>query len=215
MDATGDCRPEPHGLGRVDEADFDLKGSCGLVGLGRDFPHPAGGLHLRVVGEDDLDRGISRSRLKQFLGDVEDSVASVLTRDLHDHLSGTDHFAGLGADGGHYARGVGGQCGVAKLIMGDPRPGLSGNHLALDSLEMLSGAVEFRLRHPAILKKRLLPLEIEARLDQLRLGGGKGGYRSLQGVLLGREIEPGDNLARLYQVANMDGPLVRRGERRG
>ena len=91
--------------------------------------------------------------------------------------------------------------------MGDPRPGLSGNHLALDGLEMLSGAVEFRLRHPAILKKRLLPLKIEARLDQLRLGGGKGGFRSLQGVLLGREIEPGDNLARLYQVANMDRPL--------
>jgi hypothetical protein len=54
---------------------------------------------------------------------------------------------------------------------------------------------------------RDLPLKIEAHLDQLRLGGGKGGFRSLQGVLLGREIEPGDNLARLYQVANMDGPL--------
>ena len=43
----------------------------------------------------------------ELLGDVEDGVASALTRDLHDHLPGVDHLACLGADRSDRARGVG------------------------------------------------------------------------------------------------------------
>ena len=75
--------------------------------LGRNLAHPAGRLHLRVVAEGDLDHGVLRAISDELLGDVEDGVASALTRELHDHLPGVNHLARLRADGGDRSSGVG------------------------------------------------------------------------------------------------------------
>ena len=76
---------------------------------------------------------IARARPHELLGHVEDGVASALTRELHDHLPGMDHFARLGADRGDRARGIGGQDRVAQLFLRDAHLCLSGVDLGLDA----------------------------------------------------------------------------------
>ena len=102
-DAAGDGGAEPHGLGRIDDADFDLEGAGRGIRLGRNLPHAAGGLHLRVVGEGDLDHGVARAGPNELFGHVEDGVAPALARELHNHLPGMDDFARFGADRGDRA----------------------------------------------------------------------------------------------------------------
>ena len=108
-EAADDRGAEPHGLGRIGEADLDLERSRRGIRLRRDLPHPADRLHARVVAQRDLDRGVAGARLDELLGNVEDGVASALARDLHDHLPGMNDLAGLGADRGDRAGRVGDQ----------------------------------------------------------------------------------------------------------
>ena len=60
---------------------------------------------------------------------------------------------------------------------------------------------------PAVLQELLLPPEGEARLGQLRLGRREIGLRRAQRVLLVLRVEPGDELAWLEHIADIDGPI--------
>ena len=51
LDAAGDSGPQPHSFRRIGNPDFDLKRPGSGIGLGRHFPHAAGGSHLWVIGE--------------------------------------------------------------------------------------------------------------------------------------------------------------------
>ena len=106
-DAAGDGGSQPHGFRGIGDADLDLVRPTSGVGLGRDFPHAAGGLHLRVVGQRDLDHRVARACPDQLFGDVEDGVAPALTRDLNNHSPGTDHFARFGPDSGDRTGSIG------------------------------------------------------------------------------------------------------------
>ena len=130
-DAAGDGGSQPHGLGRIDDADLDLERPGRGIRLGRNLPHAAGGLHLRVVGQRDLDHRVARARPDELLGHVEDGVAPALARDLHNHPPGTDHFARFGADRGDRTGGIGGQHRVAQLLLRDAHLRPSGVDLGL------------------------------------------------------------------------------------
>ena len=144
--------------------------------LGRNLPHAAGGSHLRIVGQGDLDQRIARAAAHHLLGHIEDGIAAALMRELHDHLAGPDHLARLRADRGHCARRIGDQDRVAQLILRDAQLRLSVIDLRLGCPEVLLRFVESGARRPAILQQLLLPPEGEARLDQHRLRRGKGGF---------------------------------------
>ena len=131
--------PSSHGLGRIDDADLDLERSGGGIRLGRHLPHATGGPHGRVVGESDLHHRIARARPDELLGHVEDGVASALTRELHNHLPGTDDFARFGADRGDRTRGIGEQDRVAQLFLCDAHLCLSGVDLGLGGLQRSAG----------------------------------------------------------------------------
>ena len=105
----------------------------------------------------------------ELLGDVEDGVASALTRELHNHLPGPDHLPWLGADRGDSARRVGEQHRVALLFPRGPRLRVSGVDLSLGGQKLLLGVVEIGAGGPAVLQEFLLPREGEARLGQHRL----------------------------------------------
>ena len=49
--------------------------------------------------------------------------------------------------------------------------------------------------------------KVEASFRQLRLGGREVGLRRAQHVLLDQRVEPGDDLAGLDHIADVDGPL--------
>ena len=186
---------------RIGDADLDLEGPGRGIRLRRNLPHAAGGLHLRVVGERDLDQRVARAGPDELLGHVEDGVASALTRELHDHLPGVDHLARLGADRGDRARGIGEQDRVAQLLPRDAHLRLSGVDLGLGGQELLLGLVEIGAGRPAVLQELLLPPEGEARLGQHRLDRREVGLRRAQRVLLDLGVEPGDDLARLEHIA--------------
>jgi hypothetical protein len=99
-------------------------------------------------------------------GHIEHSVASALTRDVHDHLSGVDHLARLGAGRGHHAGGIGEQDRIAQLILRDSYLGMSAIDLGLGAQKCLLGLVEFRARRPAVRQKLLLSTERQAGLRQ-------------------------------------------------
>ena len=207
-DAAEHSGSEPHARRRIGDPDLDLKRPGRGIRLGRNLPHLAGRLHLRVVGEGDLDvRVLRRAIPDELLGDVEDGVASALTRELHDHLPGVHDLARLGADRGDSARSVGSQHRVALLFPRGPRLRLSGVDLSLGGQELLLGLVEIGAGGPAILQELLLPREDEARLGQRRLGRGEIGFRRSPRVLLDLRIEPGDQLACGDLVADMNRPL--------
>jgi hypothetical protein len=126
------------------------------IGLGRHFPHPAGGSHLWVIGEGELDERVARSCPNELFGNVEDGVASALLRELHDHLPGVDDFARFGADRGNRAGGIGGHDRVAQLILRDAHLRLSGVDLGLGRNQGLLGFIEFRAGRPAMLDEVLL-----------------------------------------------------------
>ena len=151
--------------------------------------------------------GVARAGPNELLGHVEDGVAPALTRELHDHLPGADHFARFGADRGDRARSIGEQGRVAQLILRDAQLRLGGVDLGLGGEELLLGLVEFGAGRPAVLQELLLPPEGEARLGQHRLSRGEVGLRRAQRILLVLGVEPGDELARLEHVADIDGPL--------
>ena len=207
LDAAGDSGPQLHGLGRIDDADLDLERSGGGIRLGRHLPHAAGGPHGRVVGEGDLHQRIARTRPNELLGHVEDGVASALTRELHDHLPGMDHFARLGADRGDRTRGIGGQDRVAQLFLRGTHLCLSGVDLGLDGLELLLRFVEIGSGRPPIFHEFLLPPESEARLCQHRLNRCQVGLRRVQPVLLDLGVELSDDLACREHIADIDEPL--------
>ena len=123
--------PSSHGLGRIRDADLDLKRSGRSVGLRRNLPHPAGRLHLRIAAEGDLDLRVARTGLNELLRDVEHGVAAALTCKLHNRLPGVDDFPRLGADRGDGARGVGEQSRVALLFPSGPQLRLRGVDLRL------------------------------------------------------------------------------------
>ena len=87
LDAAGDGGAQPHGVRRIDNADFDLVGPGSGIRLRRRLPHAAGGLHIRIVGQRDLHHRVARAGANELLGHVEDGVASALARELHDHLA--------------------------------------------------------------------------------------------------------------------------------
>ena len=83
---------------------------------------------------------------------VEDRVAPVLARDLHDHPAGLHDLAGLGADGGHGAGRIGVQLGVAQPVLGDVELRLRGVRPRLRGLERLARLVVAHPRGPAVLR---------------------------------------------------------------
>ena len=207
LDAAGDSGPQLHALGRINDADLELERSGGGIRLGRHLPHAAGGPHGRVVGEGDLHQRIARARPNELLGHVEDGVASALTRELHDHLPGMDHFARFGALRGNGTRRIGGQDRVAQLFLRGAHLCLSGVDLGLNGLQLLLGFVELGPGRPAVLQELLLPPEGDARLSQLRLKRREVGLRRAQRVLLDLGVELSDDLACLEHIADIDGPL--------
>ena len=68
------------------------------IGARRDLAHPADRAHRGVRGQDDLDLGIGGRQVLDLRRHVEDRIAAVLARDLHDHAAGLHDLAGLGAD---------------------------------------------------------------------------------------------------------------------
>ena len=142
-----------------------------------------------------------------MLGHIEDGVASALTRELHDHLPGMDHFARLGAFRGDRTRGIGIQDRVAQLFLRSTHLCLSGVDLGLDGLELLPRFVELARGRPPILHQLLLPRESKARLYQQRLNRCQVGLRRVQPVLLNLWVEPGDDLSCLKDIADIDEPL--------
>ena len=156
-DAAGDGGSQPHGVRRIDDADLDLECPGRGVRLRRNLPHAAGRLHLRIVGEGDLDHGVARARPNELLGHVEHGVAPALTRELHDHLPGADHFARLGADRGDHARGISGQGRVAQLILRDAQLRLAESTWAWAVSSFCWASSNLRAGCPAILQELLLP----------------------------------------------------------
>ena len=72
----------------------------------------------------------SRGPVRIILGHVEHGVTPAIMRDLHDHLPGVYHLAGLGADCGDGAA-AGAQGRVAQLILRDVQLRLRGIRPAL------------------------------------------------------------------------------------
>ena len=130
-----------------------------------------------------------------------------MPRELHNHLPGTDDLARFGADRSNRTRGIGGQVRVAQLILRDAQMRLSGVDLSLSCHQCLLGLVESGMGCPAIHQQLLLPPEGEARLGQHRISRREIGLRRAQRVLLVLGVEPGDDLACLDHIADVDGPL--------
>ena len=207
LDAAGDSGPQPHSFRRIGNPDFDLKRPGSGIGLGRHFPHAAGGSHLWVIGEGELDQRVARACPNELFGNVEDGVASALLRELHDHLPGVDDFARFGAHRGNRAGGIGGHDRVAQLILRDAHLRLSGVDLGLGRNEGLLGFIEFGAGRQAMLDEVLLSREGQPCLSQRRLGRREVGLRRLQRILLVLWVKPGDDLARREHIAHVDGPL--------
>ena len=169
--------------------------------------NPADGPHGRVVGKRDLHHGIARPGSNELLGHVEHSIASALTRQLHNHLPAPDHFARVGADRGDHARGIGEQGRVAQLILRDAHLGMRGVDLGLGCQQGLLGIIEFGTGSPAPLQKLLLSPKGEARLGQHRLSRHEVGLCRVQCVQFVLGVELGDKLTGLEDIAQIHGPL--------
>ena len=93
---------------RIVQPDPDLEGAGHRIGARRDLPHAADGASPpdpwsappSITGSAGAWSLIARRH-------VEDGVAAVLARDLHDHAAGLHDLAGLGAARGHGAGGIG------------------------------------------------------------------------------------------------------------
>ena len=142
-----------------------------------------------------------------MLGDIEDGVATALTRELHNHLPGADDFARFGAGRGNGAGGVGVQDRVALLFARDLHLSLGGVDLGLGGQKLLLGLVEIGAGSPAVLQEFLLPPEGQARLGQHRLKRGEIGFCRAQRIVLNLGVEPGDHLTCGEPVADMNRPL--------
>jgi hypothetical protein len=183
-----------------------LKRPCRNIGLWRNFSHTAGGPHLWFIGESELDQWVARACPNELFGDIEDGVASALSRELHDHLPGPDDFTRFGAHRGNRAGSIGGHDRVAQLILRDAHLGLRGGDLRLGSNEGLLGFIEFGAGCVATLDEVLLAREGQTGLGQRRLGRRKVGSRRLQRILLILWVKPGDHLAGGEHIANVDRP---------
>ena len=135
---------------------------------------------------------------------VEDRVAPVLARKLDDHLAGLHDLAGARAGRGHDARGVRLELGEAHQIVGGLQLRFGGVDLRLGGLPRLRRLIVVRARRPALLEKRVLALEVVARLRQLALGGGEIGLRRAQGVQLVLRLQAGHHLPGLHPVAELE-----------
>ena len=89
------------------------------IGARRHLPDAPDRAHRGVHRQDDLDLGIGGRHVLDLGRHVEDRVAPVLARDLHDHAAGLHDLAGLGAHRRHGAGRVREQLGVAQPALGD------------------------------------------------------------------------------------------------
>ena len=219
-DAADDSVSELHGRRRIGDADLDLKRPGRGIRLGRNLPHPAGRLHLRVVGEGDLDlRVLRRAIPDELLGDVEDGVAAALTRELHDHLPGADHFARLGADRGDRARRrrLTTPCSSAAPARSAPAPGRSRPGPGRLRSFCWASSKLARVVQPSF-RSSCCRAKVRRAWVSTASHRREVGLRRAQRIVLNLGVEPGDDLACARALAR-HGPAarssVRRGEKRG
>ena len=198
--------PSRMASGRIGDADLDLVRPGSGVGLGRDFPHAAGGLHLRVVGQRDLDQRVARACPDQLFGHVEHGVASTVTRDLGDHPPGTDHFARFGADRGDRTGGIGEKNRVAQLLLRDAHlcPGGVGLGLSVSklcwALSNLARDVQ-PLFNSSCSRHKVICASFSWASTEREVG-----LRRAQRALLDLRVEPSDDLAGQH-IAHIDGAV--------
>ena len=105
--------------------------------------------------------GADRSKLGR---NVEDRVATVFPRKPDDHLPGLNNFPGAGTYRGDYPRRIGLELGETHQVMCGMELSFGCIHLRLSRLLGLGRDIVIGARRPSLCEKRLLAVEVIARL---------------------------------------------------
>ena len=200
-------RAKSHRLRRIGQADFDLEGPGDRVGLRGDLAHASDRRHAGIVGQAYRDARVAGRGSQHLRGHVEHGVASTLTCQLHDHLSGLHDLARLRAAGSYRSGGIRLQHGVAHPVGGDSDLHFAVIDLRLRRPQRFLGQIELGAWRMALRQKGPLSLERRTRLGQLRVRRSQARLSGAQRVHLVLRIQSGEFLSGLDLVADVDEPL--------
>ena len=163
--------------------------------------------------------GIARRRAEQLRRHVEDGIAPALAGEPNDHLPRLHHLARFRASGRHRSGRVRLKGRPADAIPGDLQLSFRVIDLGLRTLQRVLRLVEPGSGCVAVRQQLSLSFEMAARVGQLSLRGGEGGFRRAQLIELVLRVEFGKHLSRLDPVADIDRsfdhpPADAKGERR-